>query len=885
MEDFLGFRFGNIHTKDLHLTVVSSSNRYQKNLLPTPTDYTVDVPGGNGKYYFGQTFQPREIKVNIAFEDIDEPTWRCMAQIFSTDHLRDLVFDENPYKTYRAKLKSAPDLKFVCFKDRNTQERIYKGEGTLTFICYHPLAYCFNKYIVRAADFYKCTQPQSIINKDSIKVNPYKEQSKPRMLTGLIKDHYNVKDNMATPWKGGYPTIDQVQWGELYFNEEHENNYNKDCDNEQSNPQPENKLIIDVRGYWDNIPKWQTTAKLLTTPTLDYEQELIYIPQYSKINYYNMETGLNKQNGLIGSRLLVYNPGDVPIDFELKLGNLSSNFRQNLNDTLFRISRLNVQRLTIEQAVDWTGLLPQREEDQEQYKYGTKYFKIIEPPLEKRAMSEQELDDDYDPTYRELGFSHPTHCYIVEPIPQEHLGYFIKLFYWQSNLFFNKLGEATQEGEINFTNLRHIFNHEQGIEFANRYKEMRELCINDDERNQLYWETLKLAILERYKELNDELPDKYKIFNDNFTYEDFVYNYFYNPPEYIRQAEDLDYKEFLFNISRLPQYYTFDYFDISNENFDKIEKGTCGCDIQPVDDSHRPTLPLILDSEKRLLYNIKEPEWENTKEFFNEYPEEEKNLFNFKPSKLILNDNIKHGHWFQLPPGWSLIDISPVVDEALWGGKRWLDARPFDWGYSGDDTEERRAYFNKIYKAAATKYLSQTWPIQMFEKYKDEPLEDGAESNKRKEYVNQITEDQKREWLSSFTLAELEPYLQFRRWYEDEEYGDYSKTPYDLRIFSKNYNPNKTITQEELIKTIGYEINHFKTENAEYGFLKLLADYWRVNKYKINSENDEISWNNADVDDWWWYACHYIWANLPPLYWGFADLLNHAQIKYIPQYY
>jgi len=40
-----------------------------------------------------------------------------------------------------------------------------------------------------------------------------------------------------------------------------------------------------------------------------------------------MDTGLNKQNGLIGSRLLVYNSGDVPIDFELKLGNLSSNFR------------------------------------------------------------------------------------------------------------------------------------------------------------------------------------------------------------------------------------------------------------------------------------------------------------------------------------------------------------------------------------------------------------------------------------------------------------------------------------------------------------------------------------------------------------------------------
>jgi len=30
-------------------------------------------------------------------------------------------------------------------------------------------------------------------------------------------------------------------------------------------------MIIDVRGYWDNIPKWQESAKLLTTPTLDYE--------------------------------------------------------------------------------------------------------------------------------------------------------------------------------------------------------------------------------------------------------------------------------------------------------------------------------------------------------------------------------------------------------------------------------------------------------------------------------------------------------------------------------------------------------------------------------------------------------------------------------------
>jgi phage-related protein len=85
MKDFLGFRFGNIHTEDLHLKVVSSSNRYDRNLLPDPTDYTVDVPGGNGKYYFGQTYGTREFTVNVAFDNMDEITLRRISQIFSTD--------------------------------------------------------------------------------------------------------------------------------------------------------------------------------------------------------------------------------------------------------------------------------------------------------------------------------------------------------------------------------------------------------------------------------------------------------------------------------------------------------------------------------------------------------------------------------------------------------------------------------------------------------------------------------------------------------------------------------------------------------------------------------------------------------------------------------
>ena len=308
MKDFTGFRLGNIHTKDLHLVVVTSSDRYEKNLLPNPKDYTVEVPGGDGNYYFGQTFDSREFTCNVAFDSVDEQTWRRISQLFSTDKLQDLVFDELPYKTYRAKLKSKPEFKFICFTDRDTGERVYKGEGTLNFVCYYPYAFGFNKYIVRAADYYLKTPPEIIIKTHTREENPYANnliEAKDKH----TKDFYNVKNNMEAPWKGGYPTIEQVQAGELFFN----------------SPDGE-KSIINVRGYWENVPEWAPSSKLLTTPTLDYDQELIYLPQYSKINYMNMDTGLNNENALIGSRLLVYNPGDIPIDFHLRLDNNERSF-------------------------------------------------------------------------------------------------------------------------------------------------------------------------------------------------------------------------------------------------------------------------------------------------------------------------------------------------------------------------------------------------------------------------------------------------------------------------------------------------------------------------------------------------------------------------------
>ena len=68
-KDFQGFRFGNIHSSDLNLEVVNSSNRYEVRTLPNPKDVAVDIAGSDGQYLFGSTYQNREITVNVALKN------------------------------------------------------------------------------------------------------------------------------------------------------------------------------------------------------------------------------------------------------------------------------------------------------------------------------------------------------------------------------------------------------------------------------------------------------------------------------------------------------------------------------------------------------------------------------------------------------------------------------------------------------------------------------------------------------------------------------------------------------------------------------------------------------------------------------------------------
>lgn len=142
--DFIGFSFNEHRSESLGIVRVSDGSRYNEDLVPTTQDKTVQVPGGDGFYYFGSDYTQRQFSINIAFDELTEKQFRELQQVFGTKELGKLVFDERPYKYYMVK-SSKPQLKYICFgKDG---ERIYKGEGTLTFTAYYPFAKSIFKFL------------------------------------------------------------------------------------------------------------------------------------------------------------------------------------------------------------------------------------------------------------------------------------------------------------------------------------------------------------------------------------------------------------------------------------------------------------------------------------------------------------------------------------------------------------------------------------------------------------------------------------------------------------------------------------------------------------------------------------------------------------------
>lgn len=143
--DFIGFSFNGYRSEELGIVRVSDGSRYNEDLLPTSQDKTVQVPGGDGFYYFGSDYTQRQFSINIAFDELTEAQFRKLQQVFGTKELGKLIFDERPYKYYMVK-SGNPQLKYICF-GKEGDPRIYKGEGTLTFTAYYPFAKSVFKFL------------------------------------------------------------------------------------------------------------------------------------------------------------------------------------------------------------------------------------------------------------------------------------------------------------------------------------------------------------------------------------------------------------------------------------------------------------------------------------------------------------------------------------------------------------------------------------------------------------------------------------------------------------------------------------------------------------------------------------------------------------------
>lgn len=136
--DFCGFTWKGIHSDDMGIKRVSDGSRYNDTIIPSFSDTTATVPGADGTLYWESFYSNKPFSVNIAFDSLTEVQYRELRNWLNAKDRGELIFDEAPYKAYTVKVKDPPQLKTICFMEGG--ERIYKGEGTISFVAYYPFA-------------------------------------------------------------------------------------------------------------------------------------------------------------------------------------------------------------------------------------------------------------------------------------------------------------------------------------------------------------------------------------------------------------------------------------------------------------------------------------------------------------------------------------------------------------------------------------------------------------------------------------------------------------------------------------------------------------------------------------------------------------------------
>lgn len=261
---------------------VSDSSRYNENLLPNFNDKTQVAPGGDGTYYFTSQYTNRQISFPIAYDNLTEEKKKKLVTILARKKPYWLVFDEYPYKKYLVKAQSIPTFKWVPF-NRKDNDRVYKGEGTLNFVCYNPYALSRFKYKI---DF-----EEDYLNRNIVSVRPVIDKSESHLEELAQDGHLLIKGYLSTEY------LDQINYG-YYL-----------VDTQGLNRMPESEKANTVFYYWQygNIDEWlPDIVHLNNTPkiTSSTSYDIFRLDKYQK-----------------GWAIwcFLYNPGDIETDFILKM--------------------------------------------------------------------------------------------------------------------------------------------------------------------------------------------------------------------------------------------------------------------------------------------------------------------------------------------------------------------------------------------------------------------------------------------------------------------------------------------------------------------------------------------------------------------------------------
>ncbi len=331
--DFISFYYNGVHSTELGIVHVSSSDRYADALLPTIQDKAVQVPGSDGTYFFGSYYTQRSITLNIAFDSVTEDQFRRARALFGDKQSHPLVFDEEPYKVYYAKVTGTPQYNYICFGS----PRIYKGEGTINFICYDPFAHCLNDY--KYLDKYSVITHKSndFVNKAVISiVDSHGNQPgsfvdsvyiiSTQGIDGATWDntyvvktnlpYYNVAQYGKREGQDDWEWISNLGWkssNQSFKTSERRSGYKSNC-------------AIRIMLAKTNFPEGETypTTSPNDVAYLNFHN-IIRSPYYWYNNKeeWNLSAGLLSTKGNYDSynsnlhRFMLYNPGDVEADFKL----------------------------------------------------------------------------------------------------------------------------------------------------------------------------------------------------------------------------------------------------------------------------------------------------------------------------------------------------------------------------------------------------------------------------------------------------------------------------------------------------------------------------------------------------------------------------------------